>query len=116
METPYTLEMKLLNFLHALFPESIEIPDEELIKTLQSVLEKASNYGFDAESDFAIYIITAYLLGVDFDTEFPVVNAILSAPGVIASQKAENLQNWTHHFLHLNEDELSLVEPLSKQN
>ncbi len=114
MEMPNTLEVKLLKFLHVLFPESVEIPDEELIKTLQSLLEKASGYGFEEENDFAVYIITAYLLGVDFDTEFAAVSEILSEAGVAASDKAKNLQKWTQQLLYSGEEEPSAVDPILK--
>ena len=109
METSNTIETKLLNFLHGLFPESAEIPDEELIKTLQSLLEKASGYGLESENDFTVYIITAYLLGVDFDTESPAVSKILSETGVTASEKARNLQNWTQQLLHSSNDPNSIA-------
>ncbi len=116
METTSTIETRLLNFLHVLFPESAQIPDEELTKTLQSLLEKASGYGFEAENDLAVYIITAYLLGVDFDTEFPVVSKILSQPAQTASEKAKNLQSWTRQLLQAGTDEPTSVANIFKPN
>jgi hypothetical protein len=65
---------------------------------------KASYYGFESEADLAIYTITAYLLGVNFDKEYPAANQILTDPAFTATEKATQLQEWTQLLLKTLEE------------
>jgi hypothetical protein len=54
--------------------------------------QKAESYGLEAELDIGRYVITAWLLGLDFDTRFPAMNAILTAPNGRPEQKSEAIE------------------------
>jgi hypothetical protein len=105
MNESYPFEERLVSYLYETFPDAKEIPNDEMKSTVLNLLEKASQYGFEMEDDLAIYIVTAYLLGVHFDSEFPGATQILTDPAFSASEKAEQLQTWTQELLKTLEDE-----------
>jgi hypothetical protein len=105
MNESYPFEERVKNYLYETFPDAQDIPNEQMISTVLDLLEKAYAYGFEAEDDLAIYIVTAYLLGVNFDSEFPAAKHILTDPAFSANEKAEQLQFWTHELLKTLEEE-----------
>ncbi len=64
----------------------INTPEGQL--TLREQCAKARSYGLSAELDVANYVISAWMLGVDFDTRFPAMHEILLSPQLTASEKA----------------------------
>jgi hypothetical protein len=86
-----------------------------MINTIVELLEKAYSYGFEAEDDLAIYIVTAYLLGVNFDREFPAATQILTDPAFSAHEKAQQLQSWTQELLKTLEEEQAIENKLPSQ-
>ena len=60
--------------------------------TLQAQVANARRYGMRSELDLARYVITAWLLGLDFDTRFPAMAQVLAADRLGPSQKAEALE------------------------
>ena len=53
---------------------------------------KAWRYGMQAELDVARYVVTAWLLGPDFDERFPAMAEILGSDRITAAQKAEAIE------------------------
>ena len=90
-----TFEDRLVQFLHATFPDAREMPAGELKDAVGRLHRKATGYGFAYEAEIAIYVTTAYLLGENFDTEFPAAADILTHPGYPSDQKADILESWT---------------------
>jgi len=75
--------------LSDLLPDSrgvIDTPEGQ--KTVAEQCAKARIYGMRTELDIADYVITAWLLGLDFDTRLTAMKEILAAPDLTASQKA----------------------------
>jgi hypothetical protein len=61
-------------------------------KILRQQFEKAQGYGLTSELDIGRYLITAWLMGLDFDTRFPAMQEILTAPRGSSEQKAEAIE------------------------
>ena len=59
---------------------------------LRQQYNKAIKYGLRSELDVARYIITAWLLGIDFDTRFKAMNEFLTSPELTPTQKAEAIE------------------------
>lgn len=59
---------------------------------LRMQVANANRYGLTSELDVARYVITAWLLGVDFDTRFPAMAEVLASEQLTPSQKAEALE------------------------
>ncbi len=59
---------------------------------LQAQYDKALTYGFRSELDVGRYLITAWLLGVDFDQRFPAISEILATSTLTPSQKADAIE------------------------
>src|SRR5690349_5392044 len=104
MESTLSFESRLVAFLHDTFPDSLEIPLDELHQVIQRLLAKAQGYGFADEAPTAIYVTTAYMLGENFDTEFPAATEILTNLHVSAEKKADWLENWTRRLFEALEE------------
>jgi hypothetical protein len=61
-------------------------------KILRQQFEKAQGYGLTSELDIGRYLITAWLMGLDFDTRLPAMQEILSAPNGTSEQKADAIE------------------------
>lgn len=69
-----------------------ELDSPEGTATLQAQVANARRYGMRSELDLARYVITAWLLGLDFDTRFPAMAEVLAIERLGPSQKAEALE------------------------
>ncbi len=59
---------------------------------LRAQQRRAAGYGLRSELDVARYVITAWLLGPDFDERFPAMREVLSAPQLAAADKADAIE------------------------
>lgn len=62
------------------------------MRMLREQCGKARRYGLHGELDVARYVITAWLLGPDFDQRFPAMAEVLNASALAPAQKAEAIQ------------------------
>ena len=85
---------RLMDFLRQRFPDSLEMPPDMLMAEMRRQFEKAQYYQIVTEQGVATYVITAWLLGVDFDNEFPAAQEILSS-NVTPEYKQHWLAEWT---------------------
>jgi hypothetical protein len=96
---------RAVNFLYENFPESLDEDPEELKKIVRRQLDKADSYGLVTEQQAMTYITSAWLLGVDFDTEFSTAQETLDSKYSSPDEKAEWLAEWTEAtFDSLEED------------
>jgi hypothetical protein len=105
-----SFKSRLVDFLHESFPESKEAPVAEMKKTIHTVLQKAIGYGLDNEADLAIYVITAYILGENFDEEVPEARQLLQDTRYSSNQKATQLETWTRQVMQTLEEDHELAE------
>ena len=70
-------------------------------RILHEQYDKALQYGLAMELETAQYILTAWLLGTDFDIRFPAMQEILIHPKLSASQKANGIEQTATMLLEL---------------
>jgi hypothetical protein len=73
----------LVKFLQDEVPGAAGDDNEELFRITKAMVRKAEAYGLGTKQDAAVYVTTAYLLGLDFEEHFHVAKEILtsSLPG-----------------------------------
>jgi hypothetical protein len=103
------LTNQMVALLHEAFPESRSEPAAELYKGVRGVMQKAVAYGIDNEGDLGIYVITAYILGGDFDEEVPEAGAFLRNPRYTSHQKAAQLESWAQQAVEALENDEELA-------
>lgn len=69
-----------------------ELHGPEGNRILHEQYEKAHLYGLSTELELGQYIVTAWLLGTDFDTRFPAFQQILTHPTMLPREKAEAIE------------------------
>jgi hypothetical protein len=94
-ETDY--QLRLVNLLREQFPDSAGEPVEKLRPEVVAQIAKARGYGLFSEQEIAGYVISAWLLGPDFDKEFPAAREVLTAP-ISGNMKASFLEKWTEEL------------------
>ena len=98
-------EVKMVAFLRGNFPDAAEVPDDEMRAGVHRVLQRAIFYRITSELGQARFVISAWLLGEDFDTEHPAVNDVLSSVEVSEEDKCEWLERYvTEVFQRLGEE------------
>jgi hypothetical protein len=101
-EEDFTIRVAI--FLRDTFPDAEDVARDELVRTVGEQVHRAMRYGFSAEQDIATYVITAWLLGEDFDTEFPAAGQILTSTDG-AEARAAALEEWTKILFAALEEE-----------
>ncbi len=74
---------------------------------LRGQIAKAHGHGLSSELDVARYVITSWLLGLDFDTRFPAMAEVLASDRLTPSQKAEALERIAETLLATLRGEVS---------
>jgi len=86
---------KMMNFLNQHFDNARQTPKEELLPMVKEQIGKARSYGLITETQIATYVTSAWLWGMDFDTEIPEAEEILTSSKYPADDKAELLVEWS---------------------
>lgn len=85
---------RLARFLCEQFPEASDEPPAELRAAVRGQVEKAGGYGLTTERQAAVYVTCAWLLGPDFDAEFPAAREMLASEEYPPEDKADWLERW----------------------
>ena len=96
---------RAIAFLYENFPESLDEDADELTETVGLLIEQAEKYGLETEQQVMTYITTAWLLGVNFDEEFPAANETLNSKDFTPDEKADWLAKWTEDIFAAFEEE-----------
>jgi hypothetical protein len=67
---------------------------------IRQQIERAQAYGLFTELEVARYLITAWLLGPDFDRRFPAMQELLETVALTPAAKAEALERVTVTLLN----------------
>lgn len=70
-------------------------------EVMRAMYAKAHGYGFSVELDLARYIITAWILGTDFDTRYPAVAELLALQTLSPAQKSEAMEQMTTTLMEM---------------
>ncbi len=81
------------------FPDARRIPKHELNPEIFQQLQRAERYGMHSEHAAATYVMTAWLLGPDFDEKFPRAGECLQNPETPESHKVLWLQTFATTLL-----------------
>jgi hypothetical protein len=90
---------RTVNFLQMQFPDAREEPRPLLRSIVADQMARARGHGFSAELDLVTYMISAWVLGAQFDEDFPAVSEKLASPGLTPGDKAAWLAEWTQTLL-----------------
>lgn len=112
LSTPQ-FRQQLIQLLHESFPDSRLVPAGQMNQSLTNVLQKAQGYGLDNQADLASYVITAYVLGENFDTEVPEAAQVLQNSRYSSHQKAAQLENWTKQVMNALEEDEGLAQQVA---
>lgn len=86
-------ERRLVNAIARADPTALEgLDTPQGMVMLRQQCAKARAVGMSAEIDIARYVVTAWLMGPDFDTRFPAMTEVLSAARLTGSQKADGIE------------------------
>jgi hypothetical protein len=91
-------EARIADFLQTEFLDAQEVPREELMPAIHEQVTNARSYGLETERQIANYVTTAWLLGQQFDTEFPAAQEMLKSSGYTPDDKSEWLAQWTEEM------------------
>ena len=93
-------ERRLTQILVDADPRAVEAMSSEDGRTvLRGQCATARGYGLTSELEIARYVITAWLMGLDFDTRFPAMEEILNSDKLTPAHKAEALEKLTTQVL-----------------
>lgn len=93
----HAFELRLECFLRQQFPAVAAVQTDKLRCEIGTQTQKSRQYGMETETGIAAYVITSWLLGVDFDTQFPAAQEVLTAQ-IPGEMKAAFLERWTQQM------------------
>lgn len=76
-----------------------EVRSDSFAKTVLAQVDRAKRYGLQSARHVATFVLSAWLLGLDFDEQLPAVQAALSNPNYSAHQKATFLETFTTNLM-----------------
>lgn len=86
---------RMAAFLRANTEGAADLDDGEMSATLERLVSDARLFGLATEQEVATYIVTAWLLGTEFPTEFPAAAVVLGDAACAPADKADWLARWT---------------------
>ena len=98
----YTTRMRL--YLNAHFPESQELPPAELDDAILQLTHRAAQYKLVLETHLAPYVVTAWVMGLDFDERFDTAKNVLENLELDSGTKAEWLWLFVSNAVSILED------------
>ncbi len=87
-------EDRVIRFLQDEFADAAESSPEELRPQVASQIAKATSYGLKSEQEAVTYVVTAWLLGSDFDEKYQEAREVLADAESPPEVKAEWLAEW----------------------
>jgi hypothetical protein len=96
-------------FLNQHFPESQGIASDELEQVILDLTERAAYYKLVLETHVAPFVVSAWLMGLNFDEKFISVKDVLGNLDMDSSAKAEWIWHWLQASLGILEDSSSLA-------
>lgn len=103
-ESAYVERMR--DYLNECFPESGEVPREEMARTIIELTRKAAGYKLILETHVAPFIVAAWVFGTTFDEDFNTVKAVLEDYEMDTGRKAQWLWDFIEETVGILEDGL----------
>lgn len=95
---------QIASLLRDYFDDAANEDSEALLAVSQRQVQKAAGYGLDSQGAAASYVITAWIMGEDFDAEFEAASTQLQS-AESQEHKAFWLGEWTEQYLAALEDD-----------
>lgn len=95
---------RMRRYLNETFPETRDVPREEMDRTILDLTESAAGYKLILETHVAPFIVAAWLFGKTFDGDFPAVQAVLEDYEMDTGMKAQWLWNFIEETVGILED------------
>ena len=93
-------EDRVIDFLREKFDDARALRRRDVRPFVRSQIAKADGYGLISEQQVAAYVMLAWLLGVDFDEKFPLIQRALIDPTIDPEEKVTFLIEHTAEFLN----------------
>lgn len=97
---------RMRGYLNEFFPESKEVPPEEMGQTILELTERAAGYKLILETHVAPFIVAAWIFGANFDEEFKTVKDVLEDYDMDTGMKAQWLWDFIEETVGILEDGL----------
>ena len=95
------LRERLIDALCSVEPDAeAELRSPSGLRQLDTLMARARRHGLSAELDIGRFIVTAWLLGPDFNTRFPAMREILAEPRLSPTQKMDAVEALTTTVLN----------------
>lgn len=91
---------RLIDYLKKHFPEAAQTPPAQMRMAVKEQIAKARSYRLITERQIAKYVITAWVMGPNFDKDYPAAKQTLTSKKT-AEQKSKWLADWTKLFFRL---------------
>jgi hypothetical protein len=95
---------RLVSFLQEQFPDAAGEPRGSLRAAVVEQLGRAREYGFVTETQLTTYVVTAWLLGAEFDSDMPAARHMLRSQMHTPDDKALWLERFTEKLFRTLED------------
>lgn len=97
---------RMAELLREEFVEVADVQVDKLKEELRRQIEKAADYGLESEQHVAAFVITAWLMGKDFDRTYEAAGHVLASQEFTADDKTVWLEDWVDAiFSSLEEEE-----------
>lgn len=88
---------RMRGYLNDVFPETKEMPRNTLEQLIEELTERAAGYKLVLETHIAPFIVAAFVLGMDFDQEYPLALEVLLDYELDSERKAQ----WLWDFVEV---------------
>ena len=85
---------RMRDLLRRHFPETREVPARQTDAAISRQVKAGRAHGLWTERQLAIYVLTAFLMGENFNTQFPAVEAVLGSD-LPPDGKADWVEAWS---------------------
>ena len=90
---------RVIDFLQKEFSNAAAMERTDLTEPVSAQVGKAVGYGLETEYQSCIYVMSAWIFGVDFDLDFPAATEVLNHPHMPADDKTDWLVEWSQTML-----------------
>ena len=87
--------VRLAESLARQFSDAAKVPRETLVDGIGQQIDTARAYGLTTERQLYDYVVSAWMLGGNFDTRFPAAKRVLNADDYSPNEKTRWLKQWT---------------------
>lgn len=90
----------LVEFLREEFEDARRERPDDLKPPVREQIEKARSYGLESKEQIATYVTAAWLLGPEFDAEFPAARDVLTSSAYTPDEKSDWLAEWVERMFY----------------